>query len=578
MANARKMRYIGRQPHNRLQQVAPPLRARPRAPFALLARLAAWLFLLLPLAAWAEPTMVPGNWYAVTDPDWRHRDEATVDVSALAPVDDVSHAGGRFVFVGEVVIEKSGRHVLDFKNTSIIGHFSHTLFDAGGQVVARSEGGIRSAADNPFFLRHGRELELPQGEYRLVSEVSSPFFLAHPKPYVYGLAEYRKAIQPGNALALVGLGIFIGLGIYYAALSVARRRLAEGMYALFILGNLLFFGTSHLVLPQFFGIDAMYLVSAPILFSNAAYVVFVMALLDVRRQNHPQLYRGGVVALAALAGFVVLAAFKPGWSLELARYGVGVFLTYGLVAGSVRTSQGNTSAALYLVSITVFFVLGGTAISQTQLAGLYTLYIEHVGLLAVTVEVMLLALVLASQFAQMRRERDEVAQRLAQSDRMAYSDALTGLSNRYALDLELDRLPRTGSLTFLDLDNLKYYNDHFGHDRGDDLLRTFAAALARLLGSRARVHRTGGDEFAVTCPQGDVEWVEHMVAQTVANVRSNGFEFAGASAGSACVSEAASLAELKRIADARMYENKRHRRLHEPRPSFTSPPQEEGAR
>lgn len=540
-------------------------------------RLAVWFVLLLPLPVLGEPLTISGDWYAVPQ-DWRDDGRGPPDVSALVPVDGVSHSGGRFVFVGEVVIERPGRQVLDFKNTSIIEHFGHTLFDATGNVVARSEGGIGSGADNPFFLRHGREIELPPGPYRLVSELSSPFYLGQPKPCLYGIAEYRDTIRPGNALVLVGLGMLLAMGVYYAAHSVARRRLAEGMYAVFILGNLLFFGSSQLVFSQLFGVDHIYLASAPILFSNAAYVVFAMALLDVDRQNHPLLFQGGLAALLMLGGFAVAAAIAPGWSLELARYGVAVFLTYGLIAGSVRTSQGDASAAFYLVSITVFFVLGGTAISQTQLAGFAAFHVEHVGLLAVTVEVMLLGFVLASQFAKARRERDEVVQRLAQSDRMAYTDALTGLSNRYALDIELDRLQRSGSLTFLDLDNLKYYNDRYGHDRGDELLRTFAAALARLVGSRATLHRTGGDEFAITCPQGDAEWIGRMVAQAVANVRANGFGFAGASLGSAHVYEAVSLAELKRIADVRMYENKRHRRLNEPSPGFaTSAMQEEGA-
>ena len=305
-------------------------------------RLVVWVLLLLPAAAGADPLMVPGHWYAVSDGASPHQDASTLDVSTLVPVDEVSRSGGRFVFVGELDIYRSGRQVLDFKNTSIIGHFRHTLLDAGGKVVAQNEGGIRSTADNPFFLRHGREVELPQGQYRLVTEVASPFFLAHPKPYVHDINEYRKAIQPGNALALIGLGILVALGVYYAALAAARRRLAEGMYALFILGNLLFFGTAQLVFPQLFGVDAIYLVSAPILFSNAAYIVFVMALLDVRRQNHPQLFRWGIAALGVLAGFAVIAAIAPAWSLELARYGVGVFLTYGLIAGSVRTSQGDS--------------------------------------------------------------------------------------------------------------------------------------------------------------------------------------------------------------------------------------------
>ena len=142
---------------------------------------------------------------------------------------------------------------------------------------------------------------------------------------------------------------------------------------------------------------------------------------------------------------------------------------------------------------------------------------------------------------------------------MAYSDALTGLSNRFALDLELDRLPSSGSLTFIDLDRLKYYNDRFGHVRGDELLRGFSQRLATLLGSKASIYRIGGDEFAVSCPSGDVQWVERMLVETITSLHTSGFEFAGASAGSAHFHECSSTTELKHLADTRMYECKRER-------------------
>ena len=519
------------------------------------------LALLLPFASPAAPRDLSGQWYQAPAVDWVYRGTDRLAGAGLARTTGVALTGGTFAFEADFVLNEPGRHVLDFKNTSIIGHFRHSVFDEKDRLVASLEGGIRSRAENPFMLRHGREIQLPAGRYRLVSELSSPFFLAQPEPYLDSLASYRQAIRPGNALTLVGLGVFLGLGLYYAALALARRRVAEGMYALFIFGNIAFFSGALLVLPEFFGVHGIYFACVPILLSNCAYIVFVMALLEIRRDSRPILYRVGIATLVVLGIFVLLAVVRPNWALELARYGVGLFLAYGLTAGVVRVRQGHVSARLYLVAIAAFFALGAAAISQTRLDGVYTMYIEHVGLFAVASEAILLALVLSYQFAQLHREKELAQERLAHSDRMAYTDALTELSNRLALDIELDRLPPEGSLTFIDLDHLKYYNDRFGHERGDALLRGFSQHLAALVGNKARLYRVGGDEFAMTCASGDPEWIQRVLADTVANVRAAGFEFAGASAGSAHRHECASTAELKHIADLRMYECKRERKL-----------------
>lgn len=522
-----------------------------------------WLLLPLASASMAAPQDFSGRWYRESAPGPVYQGQSRLDDIGLETAKGVALTGGHFWFQADFAVKEPGRHVLDFKNTSIVGRFRHFVFDANGILVAASEGGIQSRAENPFFLRHGREVELPPGRYRLISELSAPFFLAQPEPYLDTLEHYRHAIKPANALVLAGLGVFIGLGIYYAALALVRRRAAEGMYALFILGNVLFNGSALLVFPELFGMHWIYLVSLPILFSNCAYIVFVMALLEIRRDTQPRLYKAGIGLLALLGGFILLAGALPGWSLELDRYGVGVFLTYGLTAGIVRMRQGSVSAQLYLVAIAVFFGLGAVAVSQSRLDGVYTLYIEHVGLVAVAVEVILLALVLSYQFAQLHREREFALERLEHSNRIAHTDALTGLFNRYALDIELERLPLHGSLTFLDLDGLKYYNDRFGHARGDELLRSFAQHLAGFLGEKGHLYRIGGDEFSITCPSGDLEWVESMLAAALADMHASGFEFAGASAGSVYIYETSNKNELKHMADTRMYENKRKRKMGE---------------
>jgi diguanylate cyclase (GGDEF)-like protein len=515
-----------------------------------------WLC-MLPMASMAAPQVLDGSWYQAPA-DWVYDGRHIPDSSGLTPVDQVSHIGGRFIFQADLSIEQAGVQVLDFKNTSVIGVFHHRVFDAAGRLVAVADGGIEQAASNPFLLRHGRELLLPPGRYRLVSELTSPFFLAHPEPYIDTLDDYRQAIKPGTALVLLCMGILIGLAIYYTVLALVRRSVVDGMYALFIAGNLLYNGTALLVYPDLLGMHWFYLVSIPILFSNCAYALFVMRLLDIGRDTHPRLYRAGMALLALLAIFIVLAPLVPNWSLELDRYGVALFLLYGLVSGIVRARQGSATARLYLVAIVTFGVLAATAISQSALHGTYTFYMEHLGLVAVTVEALLLALVLAQQFARLNREKESALMQVMRNQELARTDTLTGLPNRYALDIAIGKLPAQGSLTFIDIDGLKYYNDRYGHKRGDELLCRFSHHLRIFLPQCACLHRLGGDEFAITCTEGNVSKVESMIAASVNALHAEGMELAGASFGTVMVAENPAKDQLMRMADERMYAHKRN--------------------
>ena len=525
--------------------------------------LVGWVLCWLPAAiAWAAPVGLQGQW-SVLSPDGRSR-----------AVDRIAATGGRFRYEAELAIEDHGTHVIDFKNSSVIGRFEHRVYDRSGALVTQSAGGIQSEAANPFFLRHGRELNLPPGRYRLVSDLQAPFFLAQPEPYLDSLDHYRQAIKPGNAVVLVCLGVFLGLGLYYASLGLIRRQRMHAMYALFILGNLLYNGTALLVTRDLLGQGWFYLISLPILLSNIAYVLFVVDLLDIQAENARGLHHASRGLIVLLAAFLLLGLTVPHWSLELDRLGVGLFLCFGLVAGVMQALRGNVLARLYLLANVGFFLAGVSSISLLDLQGVFSIYIEHIGLLAVAIEVLLLALVLSYQFGLLEREKASALERAENNLRLACTDALTGLPNRYALDIELARLPQMGALTFVDLDGLKHYNDTFGHASGDQLLREFGMALAERLGSRATLHRLGGDEFAATSRDGAVEWVEGRLMETVGAMRDAGYEFSGASCGSVRVFECAERGQLKHVADSRMYENKRRRRVRDQSaaPTFESGP------
>jgi diguanylate cyclase (GGDEF)-like protein len=506
--------------------------------------------------AHARAPALRGHW--VQAPAALTPESARTSTDALPALATIGRIGGPYWFVAELTIDQPGRYVLDFGSSSTIGRFRHVVIDATGRVLFDVRGGIESSDPNPFFLRHGREIELVAGSYRVISEVSSPFLLAEPYPTIATLSEYRQSIKAGNALVLLCLGIFVALGVYYAALAAARRRAADALYSVFVLGNILYNGSALLVFPDLFGMHWFYLVSAPILVSNTVYIFFVMKLLDIELATHPRLARAGLGIAALLSLFILVALVRPRWSLELDRVGVAFFISYGLVSGVVRMRQGNPSARLYLVAIGVLFLLGGTAISLTGTNTSY-FFVEHLGILAVTAEAVLLALVLAHQIATADTERNSALDRAAQNARIARVDALTNLYNRYALEHDLVDLPADGSLTFIDLDSLKRYNDEYGHAHGDNLLCCFARSLTAALGKRGELYRLSGDEFAVTCGSGDTTFVADAIAQSIQSMKAHGFEFAGASHGSVHRRETESLEQLKHVADQRMYEEK-HRR------------------
>ncbi|TVQ36587.1 MAG: GGDEF domain-containing protein, partial [Geminicoccaceae bacterium] len=89
-------------------------------------------------------------------------------------------------------------------------------------------------------------------------------------------------------------------------------------------------------------------------------------------------------------------------------------------------------------------------------------------------------------------------------DRLAHYDSLTRLPNRRVLERELAECclgtPPLGAafaLHLVDVDDLKAINDGFGHDTGDDVLRTVAQRLRAAVRDTDLVARLAGDEFVI---------------------------------------------------------------------------------
>jgi diguanylate cyclase (GGDEF)-like protein len=166
----------------------------------------------------------------------------------------------------------------------------------------------------------------------------------------------------------------------------------------------------------------------------------------------------------------------------------------------------------------------------------------------------------------------ENAALLRASQEEALTDALTGLANRRALAVELERRmsradqQRPYVLALFDLDGFKHYNDSFGHPTGDALLQRLGYKLRSEMDGKGTVYRMGGDEFCalidvLDVPQDGMQ--EAAAASTVgaaaAALTEHGDGFTiRCSYGSILLPAEAQTAETAlRLADQRMYAQKR---------------------
>lgn len=141
-------------------------------------------------------------------------------------------------------------------------------------------------------------------------------------------------------------------------------------------------------------------------------------------------------------------------------------------------------------------------------------------------------------------------------------DPLTGLRNRRSMLSDIrERLETHAAplwLIYLDLDNFKSINDHYGHDIGDQYLLRFVLMLEEMTEHNGQAYRLGGDEFAVLYNGGSAEEIEALRECYLQGFRDGKKpDFLGVSVGYEQIRDLASLAETVKHADEMMYERKR---------------------
>ena len=95
------------------------------------------------------------------------------------------------------------------------------------------------------------------------------------------------------------------------------------------------------------------------------------------------------------------------------------------------------------------------------------------------------------------------------------TDPLTGIRNRRGFDEALARMSedkhlKRAYIIAIDLNNFKAFNDRYGHDAGDVLLKTLAEEMKNFVGRAGIVSRNGGDEFQMLFRNPDNSWMENL--------------------------------------------------------------------
>jgi diguanylate cyclase len=119
---------------------------------------------------------------------------------------------------------------------------------------------------------------------------------------------------------------------------------------------------------------------------------------------------------------------------------------------------------------------------------------------------------LERRLTESTREVRRLREHLEQVRRDAMTDALTLLANRKAFDEALDRACAEGetaplTLAMIDIDHFKRFNDTWGHQTGDQVIRYVASVIGRMGAAPRMASRYGGEEFAVLFPSERIDQV-----------------------------------------------------------------------
>jgi len=397
--------------------------------------------------------------------------------------------------------------------------------------------------------------------------------------FVFGEPENILHIMNSNDMSvIVTAAIVVASGIFLIIMGILTHKVYKHHNGLFFLGMFLlligiWFFADTLWLFNGIGNIAVIETGSDICLS-AAVPCLLMYIYDFFKINHKKLYC--IVIAVGFGLFVLLFLFNL---LNFVSYGYTIYIIhlYTLTAGVVvsvemisylsRINGNKGESRIFNIGV-IFFAL----FSLFDIGRFYQGNEGDSSLMTrfgVFILIVTSAAVISSDFVELLA----LAVEAGKIGKIAYTDANTGLGNPAAFKEKFTQLDRTknnynyiGIIQF-DVNNLKTVNDTLGHEAGDLLIKTAAEIIDQTFGTIGNCYRVGGDEFvAITtynhaplaCEEAIVKFESAIsrfnkdpekpfdlyIAYGIAYYQNNNLQYQ-------------SLKEVHKLADERMYNNKR---------------------
>lgn len=230
------------------------------------------------------------------------------------------------------------------------------------------------------------------------------------------------------------------------------------------------------------------------------------------------LYNIGSFVLYNTVGFILFFSLYP----YAQAIPFGYFLLFFLIA-LINSWQAN-------ILLLFAFYLSGTSHTWSEVLGFFrNRTLLDIGKIAIT-NALLYHFVMQSQWelliglfllnylvSKSFFSRQQSIENKLERDRfreMAYTDFMTGLSNRAMMDKQMDEINGTGEalgIVVADIDNFKQINDSYNHAIGDQVIQHFAGILKSHSSTKDCIFRSGGEEFTLFLRgRSEIECVEFL--------------------------------------------------------------------
>ncbi|MFH2130929.1 MAG: diguanylate cyclase, partial [bacterium] len=319
-------------------------------------------------------------------------------------------------------------------------------------------------------------------------------------------------------------GIFAVMIIYHLFVLVFIRRLEYFYYVGMTFFMLIFMMTQTGAAYQYLWPNMPRFANQAVILSLGLLVIFILSFtakfLDAEEQGKKVYTLFRILKLLVIA-LLIASFFFPYNSIISKLAVVGVIVEIMIIYAAIKFSLLRLRKAYFFSAAFTLFILGAILFTLKSLGLIQEGFVSSWSLyLGSTALVVMLSIALADNINNLRkqmqslsvnleekvRERTRTLETLARRlEKLSTTDGLTEISNRRHFDrifqsmwLTNRRYEHTLSVSIIDVDHFKAYNDFYGHQEGDECLKSIARTLNKF-GRRGGdlVARYGGEEFAI---------------------------------------------------------------------------------